>query len=186
MKPFTQRLKQAGLVVGLFLFGHQAWSVHPCAPVMDTAGSNYQVAEHHFAAPINQILPAQADLHSVSRLGVWQIYRTFPDPFHQACQPQALNDQPGLVVYPVAKNSLTQNYAVMTGQFLIQASTTEQLERWQQDFNLSRQLTLPDPTSGIFQAPADQDYAELLQQVQREVGLVQITPLLTEQRYHVR
>ncbi|MBE0472194.1 MAG: hypothetical protein IBX55_22140 [Methyloprofundus sp.] len=181
-----KRLKQAGLLVGLFLFGHQAWSVHPCAPLMEAAGSDYQVAENHFAAPINQTLPAQADFHPVSRLGVWQIYRTFLDPFHQACQPHVLNDQPGLVVYPVAKNSVTQSYAVMTGQFLIQASTSEQLERWQQDFNLSRQLTLPNPASGIFQAPEGKDYAEILQNIQNQIGLIQIAPLFTEQRYRTR
>ena len=179
------------LLIGFY--SHQAWSVHSCSPLADAAGKAYQVAENTIAMPMNQTPAPDLGMTQIDRVGVWHIYQTEQDLFDDTCGAQNLvsdksaesSQSPGLV-YPVLKNRFNQRFAVINGRFLIQANDHDKLTQWEKQFKLKRILTLYDGETTVFQAEGEQDFAQLLNQIERQTGLILITPLLSEQRYRLR
>ncbi|MBE0494589.1 MAG: hypothetical protein IBX48_09645 [Thiomicrospira sp.] len=191
-------MKILRLILTLFigLYSHQAWSINACTPLAEAAGKAYQFAEKHVAIRINQTPPPGLVVKQVERVGVWHVYQTDTDLFSQVCAAlpldpnnavqNAANAQPPGLVYPVLQNRFNQRFAVLNGQFLIKANDNNKLQQWQKDFNLKRILSLYDGETAVFQAADQQDLAELLNQLQRQTGLISVTPLLSEQRYRTR
>mgnify|MGYP005749254609 CR=1 FL=1 len=188
-------MKKIHLTVALFIgfYNHQAWSVHSCSPLAEAAGQAYQVAEKTIAMPMNQTPSPDLEMTQIDRVGVWQIYQTEQDLFEDSCGPHPLtaekqthsNQSLGLA-YPVLRNKLSQRFAVVNGRFLIKANDGEKLDLWEKQFKLKRILTLYDGETAVFQAEAQQDFAELLHTLQRQTGLISVWPILSEQRYRAR
>lgn len=174
-------------------YSHQAWSISACSTVAEAAGSSYQLAENSMGMRINQSPPPALQAIKMERIGVWHIYQTQQPLFSEICSAiiPTVDDasprqpSPGLV-YPVLKNRFNQGYAVINGRLLIKANDAAKLDRWQQEFELTRILTLYDGQTAIFQAKLQQDWGELINRLERQPGLISVTPLLSEKRYFTR
>lgn len=169
--------KQFGLLVGLGLFNHQAWSA--CELVAQLAGKHY-VTSPQYAASMHY----QAELKPLTQVGIWQVYAYPQDsenqPTHfEACAPFK---RAGVEFFPVLQKQ--NQFAVVNGLFMIKTHREADIHRMAQRYGFKLISGLPNRFTAVFdvnaQVNSTQDYDAILRQLDRDKDIQTVVPVLIE------
>lgn len=169
--------KQLGVVVGLSLINHQAWS--SCELVAQLAGKNYVTSPQYAAS-----MQYQAELEPLTQVGVWQVYAypkntSNPSNHFEACAPFK---HEGVEFFPVLQKQ--NQFAVVNGLFMIKTHREADIHRMTQRYGFKQISGLPNRFTAVFdvnaQVDSAQDYDALLRKLDRDKDIQTVVPVLIE------
>lgn len=169
--------KQFGLLVGLSLLNHQAWS--SCELVAQLAGKDY-VTSPQYAASMQYL----AELNPLTQVGVWQVYAYPKNASNQSetFQTCALIQLDGVEFFPVLQ--MQNRFAVINGLFMIKTHHEADIHRMAQRYGFKLISGLPNRFTAVFdvnaQVDSTQDYDEILRKLDRDKDIQVVVPVLIE------
>lgn len=169
--------KQFGVLAGLSLISHQAWSA--CELVAQLAGKGYVTSPQYVAS-----MQYQAALNPLTQVGVWHVYDypqkspSEPKSF-QTCAPI---QRAGVEFFPVLQ--VQNRFAVINGLFMIITHREPDIHRMAQRYGFKLISGLPNRFTAVFdvnaQVGSGQDYDALLRKLDRDKDIKTVMPVLIE------
>lgn len=163
----SMNFKQLGLLVGLSLINHQAWSA--CDVVAQLAGESYQTAER-YAATTSLLDHDQP----ITQVGVWHIYYQ-DSAWFETCAPI---EQNGVAFFPVLQKQ--NQFSVISGVFVIKTFREPDIHLIAERYGFKALSALPNRFSAVFDVNPSADYDALLKRLDYDKDIERVAPVLIE------